>query len=213
MRDRELLVPWVEKVLMEVINEDHVHHADDGAYPIRLDNTFALIRVDLDPAQNVRVQIFAPLLRDVEASPGLFERLNELNLRLAYFRFRWRDGLIEAETELVGEAFRAEAMRVTLAALDAYAAQMSELLEAPEATPWKSVMEMAEKARDGECANPAPASGTEDDVEDADGAVTAASGGAPVARIAPVKRKGRMKREPARGSDEGAEAYVPPGYL
>lgn len=213
MRDRELLVPWVEKVLMEILEEDHVHHDDDGDYPIRMDNTIALIRVDLDPAKNVRVQIFAPLLRDVPASPDLFEKLNDLNLGLAYFRFRWRGGIVEAETELVGEAFRTEEVRIVLSALDAYAEQVAELLDVPQATPWKTVM----AERKPKSARRKPAAETVDvergDAEGGGDPVPAAGRGAEVTRLTPGKRKRRPKAAPEPAEQREDEEYAPPGYL
>jgi hypothetical protein len=208
MKDRELLVPWVEKVLMEILEEDHVHHDDDGDYPIRMDNTIAYVRVGLDPAKNVRVQIFAPLLRDVAASPKLFEKLNQLNLGLAYFRFRWNDGIVEANTELVGEAFRTEEVRVVLCALDAYATQVAGLLEVPKATPWKDVM--AEETK-GEQKNGTASEPTED--EDDGVAAAGAAGGGVVTRLTPGKRKRRTASAPKRTKERDPDEDPPPGYL
>lgn len=212
MKDRELLVPWVERVLMEILEEDHVHHDDDGDYPIRMDNTVAFIRIDLDPAKNVRVQIFAPLLRDVSASPKLFEKLNDLNLRLAYFRFRWNDGIVEANTELVGEAFRTEEVRIVLSALDAYADQAAEMLDLPQATPWKVVM--AERTAAG--ADPdADAAGAFSGDEDGGEPVAAASaaGRGESSPIAPTKRKRRPKGDAKSVKTPDPDEHPPPGYL
>lgn len=206
MKERELLIPWVEKVLMEILETDHVHTDDDGDYPIGLENTVAYVRVDQDPAKNVRVQICAPILRDVVPNPELFEKLNDINLNLAYFRFRWRRGVVDANTELVGEAFRTEEARIVLEALDAYAEQLPELLDLPEATTWKSIMEASQGDRSKPKAGRAGAepeeestvaSGT-DDGSDSVGATSKRKRG-------PKGAKGEKRQDP--------DEHPPPGYL
>lgn len=137
MISREMLLPWVEKCVMEALEADHVHSDNEGDYPITLQNTVAYVRLDVDPARNPRVQIFAPILRDVKATPELFEKLNELNSELSYFRFRYIGGVVDALTEIAGESFRTEQLKVVLPALDAYAEQLAGLLGVPDALMWK----------------------------------------------------------------------------
>lgn len=223
MKDRELLVPWVERVLMEILEEDHVHHDNDGDYPIRLENTVAYIRLDADPANNVRLQVFAAILGDVPASPELYEKLNQLNLELSYFRFRFRDGVIDAVTEVVGEACRTEHLRTVLSALDVYAGDLPHLLDLPEAMTWKKfagrngapvVPDEQESADDG------PDEGPEVAAEDGPAAATASTGDGAIRQV-PAKPKRRAGSAPSGGSKSKGKAvkepdpdeHPPPGYL
>ena len=223
MKDRDLLVPWVERVLMEVLEEDHVHHDNDGDYPIRLENTVAYIRVDSDPANNVRVQVFAAILGDVPASPELYEKLNGLNLELSYFRFRFRDGVIDAVTEVVGEACRTEHLRTVLSALDVYAGDLPHLLGLPEAMTWKKFA-----GRSGTpLAEDEPGSADEEAEDESDTATedgpavaSADADETPIRRITakPKRRAGSASKGGTKSKGKGTkdpdpDEHPPPGYL
>lgn len=56
--------------------------------------------MDSDP---IVLRVFSPLLRGVPRSPELLGELNDLNARLSFLRFFWRDDAVFAATEMLAE--------------------------------------------------------------------------------------------------------------
>lgn len=137
MTDVEVLVPWVEKVVKEVLGADHLHRDHDGDIPIGLDKAVMYVRLTDGPMDLPRVRLFGPILKDVVPSEALFTKLNEVNRDGVYLRFYLQDGAIWGATEAVAESFRTADLRVAVSAFDWYGENLSGLLELPDAKPWR----------------------------------------------------------------------------
>ena len=70
----------------------------DGDLPVELEGAQFFVRVvgEHDPW----VQVFAIALADVPSSPGLLERLNEINSQLRFARTFWASGQVLFESDI-----------------------------------------------------------------------------------------------------------------
>ena len=103
---RERLMALVDGALEQLIDEDTVHHDEDGDVPIRYGSTMAFVRVAEDAPI---VQVFAPVIWDVPSSAELLEAVNQLNssIRFARARFDAKGGVTLA-AEVPGVPFSAD---------------------------------------------------------------------------------------------------------
>jgi len=54
---------------------------------------------DVDPV----VQVFATAVSEIEQSPGLLEKLNEINSQIRFARVFWVSGQVLVESDLIGK--------------------------------------------------------------------------------------------------------------
>jgi hypothetical protein len=99
----EVIRPFVEEAISGYlgIDRDELEVWEDGTIPIRAGSTAVSVRLDDGPGERSILQVFAPLVRDVHASPELFERLNEINAALSFARVFWVDDQIFLAMELL----------------------------------------------------------------------------------------------------------------
>lgn len=133
----EVLTPWVQKVVQEVLELDHLHRDDDGDITIPLERTVMYVRFGNSPHDIPTVRLFGPLLKEVEPSQGLYEKLNEVNRDSSYLRFYFIDGVIWVSMEFVAESFRHEDLANGLGAAGFYSMQLGALLGILDAKPWR----------------------------------------------------------------------------
>lgn len=69
----------------------------DGDIPIRSGSAMVFVRVLLDAPI---VELFAPLLLDVEGTALTLERLAQINQRVRFVKFTWRSGVVFADMQL-----------------------------------------------------------------------------------------------------------------
>ncbi len=93
---------YTEALLKEVLGTNKVIADLDGDYPVRYKSALYYVRIDAGRDDEPVVQVFAVVLADVPASPGLFERLNEINASLRFARTFWVRDQVLIETELMG---------------------------------------------------------------------------------------------------------------
>jgi len=91
-RLRELLVEHLEGQLP---------HGDLVTEPAAVRCGTAIVYIRLIDADPVVLRVFSPLLRGVDRTPELLGELNDLNARLSFLRFFWRDGAVFAATEML----------------------------------------------------------------------------------------------------------------
>jgi len=78
------LVQWVERTLVKALGVERLERDEAGDFPFRFGSSLSFVRViEEDPP---RIEIFAPIVRDLERTPGLLEGLNEINLKLRFAR-------------------------------------------------------------------------------------------------------------------------------
>jgi hypothetical protein len=76
------------------------------------------------------LRIIAPIVVDVEASPGLYERLAELNNTTTFGKFFLRDRTVFIEHNLLGESLDQAGFRAALASVAHHADHLDGLLVA-----------------------------------------------------------------------------------
>lgn len=96
----------VENLLRQFLEVPTLTVDDDGDIPIRSGSMVYFVRiVESEPHF---LTLFAPIVRNVAASPELYERLNEINALVRWCRIYWQGETIYLETELIAETVDAE---------------------------------------------------------------------------------------------------------
>jgi hypothetical protein len=106
IRSAAELRPLVEDALERWLGIDELVRDADGDYPIRVGSALIFVQV-LDGMPPV-VRIFAPLLRDVAASPTLLDALNEINGRIRFGRVFWMGRQVIVAMELTAAGITAD---------------------------------------------------------------------------------------------------------
>jgi hypothetical protein len=86
----EMLKPWVEKTVAEYLGLEEVILDSDGDIPIRTGSAMIYVRL-FDVQSGPVFRVFSPVIRGVEKTPELLEKLNELNRGSVYARYFWLD--------------------------------------------------------------------------------------------------------------------------
>jgi hypothetical protein len=75
---------WVERTLENALQIDRLERDDAGDFLFRFGSSLSFVRVfEEEPP---RIEIFAPIVRDLERTPALLEGLNEIHLQLRFAR-------------------------------------------------------------------------------------------------------------------------------
>lgn len=89
MSKAEVIRPYVEKTVAELIGSDHVDTMPDGTIPIRTGRTVMYVRlIDFDPPF---LRVFSPVVKEIDKTKKLLERLNQLNSSTPFGRMFWVD--------------------------------------------------------------------------------------------------------------------------
>jgi hypothetical protein len=88
--------------LRETTGISELHYDDDGDIAIRYGSALTFVRLAADPPC---VLIHASLLRDVEESPQLFARLNDINASERLMRFVFKNGAIYGVADISAVPF------------------------------------------------------------------------------------------------------------
>jgi hypothetical protein len=100
----EVLQPFVEKTIAAYLGVEEVKVWDDGTIPIRSGSTVVNVRlIEGDRSGHPVLQVYSPLLSDLEDSPELFAKLNEVNANLTFVRAFWLDRQVNLVMELLAE--------------------------------------------------------------------------------------------------------------
>ncbi len=78
------LAEWVERTLASALGVERLERDPAGDFPFRLGSSLSFVRVI--EAEPPRVEIAAPIVRDLERTPALLEGLNEINLKLRFVK-------------------------------------------------------------------------------------------------------------------------------
>jgi Putative bacterial sensory transduction regulator len=104
----DVIRPFVEKAVAEYIGTkpDDLMVNEDGSIPIRRGSTAYYVRLmDGSPPM---VQVYSTILYDVQKSPELFERLNEINAETMFARAFWTGDSVVVATEMVADSIDTE---------------------------------------------------------------------------------------------------------
>lgn len=104
----EVLRPFVEQTLAQYLGLEKVQVWDDGTIPIRAGSTVVNVRLMEGEGDKPLLQVYSPLLHDIERTPALLERLNEMNTQLAFTRAFWLDRQVILARDLLAETLDKE---------------------------------------------------------------------------------------------------------
>lgn len=99
----------------------------DGDIVIRYGSAVAFVRLIGDPAH---IRIYSPILNDVEESPGMFARLNDINANETMMRFYFQNGVIYGASDISAVPYVNAHVVQTLAHFCVIADGMDSLLQA-----------------------------------------------------------------------------------
>jgi hypothetical protein len=100
----EVLQPFVEKTVAEYLGIEKVQVWEDGTIPIRSGSTIVNVRLvqGENPSRPI-LQVYSPLLSELDSSPELLTKLNEVNANLTFVRAFWTDRQVILAMELLAE--------------------------------------------------------------------------------------------------------------
>jgi hypothetical protein len=99
---------------------------EDGDYAIPVGS--ALVYVHVGGDRLPLIAIFSSILTDVEASPGLFVALNDINRRIRFARAFWVSGTIVVATELAAVDVSAQQVSFACMQLGSLADHLDDVL-------------------------------------------------------------------------------------
>ena len=97
-----MVAAYVETLLEELTGAEKMVPDQDGDYPVRFGDALYYVRI-AGAAERPVIQVFSVALAEVEATPKLFEELNNINTQLHFCRCFWVRGQVLFETEHLGE--------------------------------------------------------------------------------------------------------------
>jgi hypothetical protein len=104
----EVLRPFVEQTVAKYLHLEHLQVAEDGTIPIRAGSTIVNVRLMDGPGDKPLLQVYSPMLLDVDRSPELLEKLNEINTQLTFTRTFWADRQVILAMDLLAETLDEE---------------------------------------------------------------------------------------------------------
>lgn len=81
----------LKATLSEIVGANNLEFDDDGDIAIRFGSIAAFVRLNDDP---LTVCIYSPIVRDVDANPALYKRLNDINAHESGVRFVYQNRAI-----------------------------------------------------------------------------------------------------------------------
>ena len=101
----EILQPFVEKTVAEYLGVERVEVWDDGTIPIRSGTTIVNVRlVQGESPSRAILQVYSPMLSEIDGTPELLTKLNEVNANLTFVRAFWTERQVILAMELLAES-------------------------------------------------------------------------------------------------------------
>lgn len=122
--DHDHLVELVDAALAPVVGGPPAHD-DDGDIPIRSGSAIVFVRVADD---GPFIELFSPVLVDVEGTPLALERISQLNRWVRFVSFGWDGGTVHASMHLYGHPFVPEHLWHAVAVLTSVADRLDDEL-------------------------------------------------------------------------------------
>src|SRR3954470_21850688 len=102
MANIEMLRPYVEQQISQIIGVEELRKDADGDIPIRSGSALTFARL-LDGPTGPMFRVFSPLLGEVKKSNKLLERLNEINTASPYVKFFWLNDQVLCSMDVSAE--------------------------------------------------------------------------------------------------------------
>lgn len=120
MTKPDVVRPYVEKLMQELLGVPELLVWDDGTIPVRVGSAGVYVRV-ARPKEQAIVHVYSPMLRGVQRTPQLLERLNEINATSFFARTFWADEQVFVAVDLVADALDKEELQVALDVVSGFA--------------------------------------------------------------------------------------------
>ena len=104
----EVLRPFVEQTLARYLGLEKVQVWEDGTIPIRAGSTVVNVRLVEGEGDKPLLQVYSPLVHEIERTPALLERLNEMNTQMAFTRAFWANRQVILAMDLLAETLDEE---------------------------------------------------------------------------------------------------------
>ncbi|MEP6476276.1 MAG: YbjN domain-containing protein [Actinomycetota bacterium] len=105
MTHLEILQPFVERTVGQYLGTTEVTVWKDGTIPIRSGSTIVNVRLlDGEDGSRPVLQVYCPMLSEIDASPELLTKLHEANADLTFVRAFWVDRQVILAMELLAES-------------------------------------------------------------------------------------------------------------
>jgi hypothetical protein len=94
----DIVTSHVETLIERVVGVEKAMPDDDGDYPVRHRDAVCFVRVT-GPEEQPVVRVFSHVVSNVEASPEVYETINEVNTRLSFCRCFLIEDRVYIETD------------------------------------------------------------------------------------------------------------------
>ena len=120
MAKAEVIQPYLEKLMKELLDVESLIVWDDGTIPVHSGSAGIYIRL-IERDDRPLVHISSPLLGGVPSTPALLERLNEINAASVQARVFWTGDQVIAALDLLAEALDREELSVAVDLISGFA--------------------------------------------------------------------------------------------
>ena len=128
MTNADMIRPYVEQQVAALLGRDTVMKDEDGDIPVVGGSCVTFISV-VDGPNGPMVRFVAPLLHEVQKSPELLERLNQLNVASPYVRFFWVNEQVLCSMDLDAEDIQRDEIGNALSAVSWHADNFDDTLQ------------------------------------------------------------------------------------
>lgn len=104
MSQMDVIQSHLEALMEQHLETDELRVDCDGDIGVHNQSARYVARVKAYGHNEPHIEVYSIVVDGVEADPGLYEALNELNRRLAHSRAFWTERKVVFAGELVGEA-------------------------------------------------------------------------------------------------------------
>lgn len=104
MSDMDVIQSHLEVLMSQHLETDDLQVDCDGDVAVHADTARYVARVKQYGHNTPHIEVYSVVVDGVDADPGLYEALNEMNRRLAHARAFWTDRKVVVAGEIVGSS-------------------------------------------------------------------------------------------------------------
>ena len=120
MTKADVIRPYVEKTLKELLGVEELLVWDDGTIPIRVGSAGVYVKL-AQPNDRPLLHVYSPMLRGIERTPSLLEKLNEINAGTFSARVFWADQQVLVAVDLLAETLDKEEVQMAVDLVSGFA--------------------------------------------------------------------------------------------
>ena len=120
MAKAEVIRPYLEKLMKDLLRAESLIVWDDGTIPFRAGSAGVYVKL-AEVNDRPLVHIYSPLLRGVSSTPSLLERLNQINANSYQARVFWLEEQVIVAIDLLAEALDKEELAAAVDLVSGFA--------------------------------------------------------------------------------------------